>query len=207
MPPIIIRIPTNKEEYRQASFGALLVILGTMFLLDELRIWNFDWDDFWPILLIFVGFLILRNGIFGSKKVKVHVVDLEGELGHSHFGKTRPMDTDVINISAVLGGGGYKFTSRELTAGKITAIMGGAEVDLTNADIKGDTLVLDLFAFWGGIELKVPNNWIVVNELVPFLGGVDDETSPPVKANKKVIIRGSAIMGGVEVFNVIEGNN
>jgi hypothetical protein len=54
---------------------------------------------------------------------------------------------------------------------------------------------------WGGIEIKVPDEWEVVNRGNAFLGGFEDKTRPLPGANRRLVVTGTAIMGGVEVKN------
>jgi len=37
--------------------------------------------------------------------------------------------------------------------------------------------VLDVFAFWGGVEVRVPRDWTVVMKGTPILGGFTDKTA------------------------------
>jgi hypothetical protein len=83
--------------------------------------------------------------------------------------------------------------------------MGGCDIDLRDASIAPNTqAVIDVFAFWGGIELKVPDDWVVINRVVPLMGGVDDKTRTPIASSapqKTLIVRGIVIMGGVGIRN------
>ena len=99
---------------------------------------------------------------------------------------------------------GFKRTSntQNFKGGELTAIMGGCEIDLRQASIKDGEAVIDVFAFWGGIELKVPLDWSVVIEATPLLGGFDDKTRPPQGGSaKRLVVKGYAIMGGFEITN------
>jgi hypothetical protein len=79
--------------------------------------------------------------------------------------------------------------------------MGGCEMDLRHAKIHGEA-VIDVFAMWGGIEIRVPDDWTVVSRVTPMLGGFEDKTRPtPDASTHRLIVRGMVIMGGVEVKN------
>jgi hypothetical protein len=79
--------------------------------------------------------------------------------------------------------------------------MGGCELDLRHAAIDGEA-VIDVFALWGGIDIRVPENWTVVSRVTPVLGGVDDKTRPAAGASlHRLVLRGFVVMAGVEVKN------
>ena len=79
--------------------------------------------------------------------------------------------------------------------------MGGCELDLRGASIQSGVAVLDVFAFWGGIEMKVPQDWSVEVQAMPILGGIEEKTVQPKEGNKKLIVKGYVVMGGVEIRN------
>jgi hypothetical protein len=59
-----------------------------------------------------------------------------------------------------------------------------------------------VFALFGGIEIRVPDDWTVVSEVESILGGFDaSKAMSPKVESKRVIIRGSVMFGGVEVKN------
>ena len=80
--------------------------------------------------------------------------------------------------------------------------MGGCEIDLRKASIApGTEAVIDVFAMWGGIEVKVPPDWTVITRAIPIMGGVEDKTHAPETADKRLVIRGLLLMGGAGVKN------
>lgn len=206
-PVILILIGIGKiyqpKEYRQTIVGTAFIAIGSLFMLDKFGIMSFDWDDVWPLVLVFVGIAILKGAIFTPKHGRCRANDEEGEkeFGHAHFGKDRPVKSDTIHINAVLGGGGYRFDSKKLAGGKVSAVLGGCEINLTEAKMEGNRIELDLFALMGGIELRVPTDWRVINEITPILGGVDDDSVASSKATKELVLRGTAIMGGIDIKN------
>ena len=107
----------------------------------------------------------------------------------------------TVSGLAILGGVKRGNNSRAFKGGDLTAIMGGCEIDLRQAAIDGEASI-DLFAMWGGIEIRVPEDWTVISRVVPLLGGVEDKTRPPQGATAhRLVLRGFAIMGGIEVKN------
>ena len=92
--------------------------------------------------------------------------------------------------------------SRDFRGGDLTAIMGGCDIDLREASIAGGEAVLEVFAMWGGITLRVPETWTVVNKVLPVLGGVDQKTRTSGAAvPQTLVVRGAVLMGGVEIRN------
>jgi predicted membrane protein len=155
-----------------AGVGLLLVTLGYM-----------PFSRLWAVLLFFVGASIAWRAIRPP---------LPRALGSG----------DALDLTAVLGGAKSGSTSRDFRGGSATATLGGCEVDLRHASIAdGQEAVLDVFAFWGGIGVRVPEDWEVVNRVTTFLGGFENKTLPTPGANKRFVIQGTAIMGGVEVKN------
>ena len=100
---------------------------------------------------------------------------------------------------AVMGGVGRGVASSDFAGGDVIAVMGGCDINLADAKITSEA-VIDVLAFWGGMEIKVPRGWRIENRVLAILGGVVDRTdgnAPP--GAPTLIIRGSAIMGGVEI--------
>ena len=181
---------SRTKELGPSLGGWILIVIGLLFLLSNLDIIPYVFSDFWPVVLILVGILILKNAFWG-------------------FGRA-PSSKDFINLSFILGGGDFKFNTKDLKGGTVTAIMGGGTIDLREADIQDEEVVIDAFSVMGGIEIKVPTTWQVDVQGTPLLGGMDNKTSfhaandkdsRPGKSPKKLTVKGMTIMGGLEVKN------
>ncbi len=172
-------------------FGLILTGGGTMLLLDRIEYihFSFSFGDFIVLVLIGLGISLVWSSVSSRK------------TGTMTLENTEDADS-YVNSFAFLGGVSRKNNSKTFRGGEVSAILGGVEVDLTEAQIGGDTAVINVFAFWGGIDISVPNNWKITVEAYPILGGIEDGTKPSREENAKtLIVRGYAIMGGVEVSN------
>jgi Cell wall-active antibiotics response 4TMS YvqF/Domain of unknown function (DUF5668) len=105
---------------------------------------------------------------------------------------------------AIFGGIKQRVTVKNFRGGRLTALFGGFEVDLTRADIEGQTAVIDASALMGGGEIRVPYSWIIEIQGLALLGAYTDEThqeiSDPATA-KRLIVKGIAALGGVVIKN------
>jgi len=188
--------------------GGLIVVFIGVLLLDNMtniipgRMWQF-----WPVLLV----------LFGASMV---VRAWQGPGGTGSVD-----EADRFSAFAFMSGVERKITSQNFRGGDATAIMGGCEIDLRPARISEGPAVIDVFAFWGGIELFVPSDWVVRNEAVPIMGGIVDsrksaaaeggnivagiqigsvargDATTGTDPNRVLIIRGGALMGGIEIKN------
>ncbi len=173
-------------------WGVVLMFVGAGLLIDRLDIFYFRLWDFWPLLLVALGaMMILRTG-YRRRGDNAVIVGAEQASDSG----------SIVNASAFLGGSRRNVHTADFRGGELTAVMGGCDIDLRNATIANSPAVLDVFAFWGGIEIKVPPTWTVSFEGTPILGGYDDKTfHQTADAGQHLIIRGTIIMGGVEVRN------
>ena len=180
-PIVIIAIGVLKLTQGATAGGVVLTLLGAMLLgdtLDYLQI-----RDFFPMFIVAAG-LFLIWGAFRRPAVT-------GATGGEQ----------AINAFALMGGVERRSASQELRGGELTAIMGGCELDLTNAKPESRDVTIEAFALWGGVGIRIPHDWGVVSRVTPIMGAFEDKTRPIADPKHWLIVNGVAIMGGVEVTN------
>ena len=168
--------------------GTMFIIIGGLLLLRTFGVTDLGFRDIWPLILVLIG----GSLIWGSRS--------RVSIGGNEALTADP--ASFISGFAVLGGFQRSTNAQDFRGGDLSAIMGGVDVDLRQAAIKGDSALITVFAMWGGIKIKLPHTWSVVLEGTPILGGFDDRTvQPSDAAAKRLIVRGTAVMGGVELIN------
>ncbi|MGH8103462.1 MAG: LiaI-LiaF-like domain-containing protein [bacterium] len=183
-------------------FGAFLFVLGVGFLLGNFGYLHFDWNYVWPLILVAFGLNLVLRALHHSDLAIPGVATAVTAAGGSIAGGEAASSFEAF---AFLSGVDRRVTSQDFRKGEATAIMGGCEIDLRGADIVSGEAVIETFAFMGGIEITVPRDWTVVSEGVAILGAFTDsrEHAPgsPASPQKRLVIRGHAIMGAVEIKN------
>jgi predicted membrane protein len=167
--------------------GGLLILAGVLMTLSRMGYIYFSWRAMWPLLLIALGSLVLYKAVTGRRLIGTAVKDVAA-------------GDDVVDVTAILGGFERRVTTPDFKGGEVTAVMGGCSLDMRASSIQGEA-VLNVFALFGGIEIKCPPDWTVVLHGTPIMGGFDEKTAQPPDNSKRLIVRGYAIMGGVEVRN------
>jgi len=191
------------------GFGLVLVAIGAWIQLGYFGILPFRAKYFLPVIFIVIGMTMLWRGVAGVRPPGldgVHRVGMSPVVEiHPSGDSARSQEAssnDTINVVAVLGGVEHRNSSQDFQGGNVSAILGGCDLDLRKASIAGNQAVLDVLAFWGGVEIKVPEDWTVNVKGTPVLGSFNDRTHPPREgATKTLIVQGAAIMGGVEIKN------
>jgi predicted membrane protein len=168
--------------------GIVLISVGGFFLIPELftdffRSFNF----FWPALFIVVGIVLLMN----SKNL-VKRLDFSGSNRADYI--------DNVNI---FSGAERQLVTDNFQGGKITSIFGGGEVDLTRSSLAPGDNVIEITCIFGGTTIIVPDNWNVILDITPILGGFSDSRKlrgDVIRDNtRSLIIRGTVIFGGGEI--------
>lgn len=177
-----------------------LAIIFTLFggltaaRLVGLRIhYDFDFFDlFWPMILICVGVHLVRRAMSGAKA--------KAEIGPD--GQLSNDSGATVENFAFMAGNSIRNASQSFRGGDASAFMGGVELDLTAARTPEEGAVLDVFAMWGAVEIRVPQGWQIESKVVPLLGAFEDKTTPPSDPGAvtgKLTVRGFVVMGGIDV--------
>ncbi len=188
-----------------AFAGLLFALVGIWLQAEELNIIHIRLWQIWPVALVLFGGFLVWQGLL-SRGTQPETPPLAGPpFPPSEDRAPSPaVVTDAnarLSAMAILGGVSRGNNSRAFRGADLLAIMGGCQLDLRQAAINGEA-VIDVFTIWGGIEIRVPEDWMVVSQIVPLMGGVEDKTRPPQGAMAhRLILRGFAIMGGVEIKN------
>lgn len=109
---------------------------------------------------------------------------------------------DYINLEAVLGENTKMVISKNFKGGNASSIMGSCNLILSKADISG-TVYIDCFVLMGEINIIVPSDFNVVNNISSVMAGVEDKRNylTEVDNQKNLVLRGQAIMGSVKIKN------
>lgn len=103
-------------------------------------------------------------------------------------------------LVALLGGTSRKGVWQPPRNLRIFAMLGGVDLDFTQAEMPPGTTEVTVFTFMGGIDIVVPPGLNVDVSGVPLMGGFDDRSSGIVDPEAPTLrVRGVAIMGGVDV--------
>jgi predicted membrane protein len=179
---------------RRGAWGLLLMLAGVVLQLNELGITHFGWAAFWPMMLIALGLFIMWGSFQWGSKPAASTSSASGD----------PRTT--LNEAVVFGGLERRMTSQDFQGGDITAIFGGVELDLTEANMQANEATLAITAIFGGVEVRVPPTWQVAFRGAPIFGGVEDKTraarvDPANPDPKTLVITGAVIFGGLEIKN------
>jgi hypothetical protein len=175
-------------ENGQRGSGIVFLVLGGVFEVVNVLAWR----NAWPLLMVLGGALVFWRGIVPSPR--------------DSAGRCRGLatvTTPLVSLVALLGGIRRSVVAPDFEGGYLTAVMGGIELDLREARIATSPVRLDVLAMLGGIEIKVPTDWIVEGGVSPLMGGFENKARVPLDAGAapRLILRGYVVMGGVTVEN------
>ena len=176
--------------------GYILMGLGLLFWIPSFAGYNISLHQvFWPLVLIGIGLTILNRRTIHDRSRRIHGIN---------SGENENILNDYVDDVSIFGGGTKKYSSQNLKGGNITAIFGGSEIDLLNADLAVEGAVIDVFTMFGGTKLIIPGSWQVKSEVFSLFGGLSDKRhikpTEPV-SEKTIVVKGVVLFGGVEIKN------
>jgi len=209
--------------------GGALIVVGVLLLLDQLNIINVDFwalifvvagflklfqsrdssGRLWGVLLLTAGGAIELAAI-GKLRLRLDqtwpVFVIAAGLILIWRAYQRPSESAGIlsphlNLFSILGGGEYRIRAKNFRGGDIVAFMGGFDIDLRDADIEDSEATINVNCLMGGGVIRVPETWAVSMRVAAFMGGHSLKAREGAQIQKTLIVKGIAIMGGIEVRN------
>jgi predicted membrane protein len=122
--------------------------------------------------------------------------------GGPGYGSKSFSSEDYIDATTVFGGIHKNIVSKNFKGGDLTIFMGGAELNLSQADIQG-TAALDITQIMGGTKIIVPPHWEIRSQITSVFGNIEDKRQNISASNpdKVLIIDGASVFGGIEIRN------
>ncbi|MGH4050796.1 MAG: LiaF transmembrane domain-containing protein [Clostridium sp.] len=191
-PLILIGTGLSKLSRNSASktSGITFIAIGVFFQIRELNIFSFNlMRFFWPAIIIAIGVSMLFPKTFRKT---------------NHEFIKREINQDVVDNLALFSGVKTRNTSKNFSGGNLVAIFGGIDMDLSNASLTNEGANIDITSAFGGINIIVPIDWIVVVKGIPIFGGWSNKTYNKnyVNADAPVLtLHCFVAFGGVDIKN------
>jgi predicted membrane protein len=167
--------------------GVIIMAVGAFFLIPHIFRDTFNVDMFWPSIFIIIGVIFIF-----TKRHGWNSVPSTGISGDEYI--------DIVNV---FSGGERQIVSENFKGGKISAVFGGSELDLTKAKLATGRSELEIACVFGGATLIVPDDWNILLEVTPILGGFTDSRKlipgRSVDPTKQLVIKGAVVFGGGEI--------
>jgi len=173
----------------EKTAGIIVMAVGGFFMIPLIFRETFHMSMFWPSIFIIIGiiFIVTKRRGWGS----VTSTGLESD--------------DYVDYVTIFSGSERQVISQNFKGGKMSAVFGGVDIDLTKAKLAPGRNVLEVAAVFGGVGIIVPDDWFVTIEVTPVLGGFSDSRrlAPGMNFDRtsQLVIKGAVVFGGGEVKN------
>jgi len=206
-----------KHHFRNSGW-LIMVLIGVIWLSND-AFPHYDVSKItWPLCIIIFGlWMILRRG----NKWDKHKADwdrwtqsqqtpppstdpnapFDATQAKTEYKYKNTYGDDYLDAVSVFGGVKKTILAKDFKGGDIVNIFGGAELDLTQADING-RVVLDITQIFGGTKIVVPSNWQVVSDIAAVFASVDDKrirSTAALGSEKVLVLKGVSIFAGIDI--------
>jgi predicted membrane protein len=181
-----------------------LMAWGILLILGNLQIIHVRGGVGWPVMLIALGATMLVRPM-QLREWRERALRFQTQMRPLIFKKS--FFGNRVRESIVFGSLNRRVETQQFEGGKVEAVFGSIELDLSGAAISSPERLatLEVSAVFGGVEITVPRNWRVVMKAGAVFGGCDDQTVPPRPEPGldpvTLVITGAAVFGGMEIRN------
>lgn len=153
----------------------------------------------WPVLAI---------ALLGSIGLSLIFSPLKRHKFNSCCGETKFSETveeeqgDIVDCFVKFGSSIKYIKSENFQKANITCSFGAAKIYFDNANIASDKAEVILDVSFGGVELYIPRDWNIVNQIDAMLGGVDEKGRKNNGEGPTLILKGRVSFAGVEIHYI-----
>jgi len=174
----------------EKTSGVIVMAVGGFFLIPMIFRETFHaYNMFWPSIFIIVGIIFM--------------VSKRGSWNKANLNSKGIIGDDYIDYVNVFSGGERQIVSENFRGGRISAVFGGMELDLTKAKLAPGRNDLEIACVFGGATLIVPDDWNISIEVTPVLGGFSDSRKlipgRIIDPTRQLVIKGAVVFGGGEI--------
>ncbi len=134
---------------RSSNAGLILIVLGLLFLLDNMGYIDFGdiMSTYWPLILVLVGIRIILR----------HNRDESGRDSAKSAGQSKSSGINDSDYSNVMGDVRMNFANKEISYQTVNNIFGDIDLDFSESKLLADASV-KVSAIFGTIHIKLPKN-------------------------------------------------
>lgn len=114
----------------------------------------------------------------------------------------REEPSSTFSVDVFLSSVVRKVTALALTRGSVVALLGGADIDLRSARMASGSATLEVNMVMGGLNLVVPEDWVVDYQGAQVMGSIEDHSKPPAgEPRGRLVINGVVLLSSVVIKN------
>lgn len=167
-----------------------------------------------PIILFILGIFIIVKPRNQSHRYRQYQMYRQRKFGHRGrpFGAPLEMPVqegseradDYLFMNNLFSGAEKVIFSKDFKGGEIRNTFGGCEINLMQADIQTEAVLL-LNQQFGGTKLIIPSNWAVKTDITSVFAGIEDKRPhidiTQIENPKTLLLKGHLFMSGLEIVS------
>lgn len=182
-----------KSIYPVKFFGLLFSLAALVIIYDKQL--NLEVITPWPVLITALLGTIGLSIIFPRHNYS--------KCNNKHFDKViDDIDEDVINYEIRFGSSVKYINSDNFKEANFSCAFGALSIYFNNAKMENDVAIVNLDASFSGVELYIPKEWKVINELDSNLAGIEEKNNSSKDSSKTLKLRGRVNLSGLEIIYI-----
>lgn len=160
----------------------------------------------WSLVAVAVLLSIGLSFIFSDRKntnFTYHSKIENGSQDGNFNASTSEENENVVDIYTNFAGSVKYINSQSLERVNVHSSFGGTKIYFDNARLLGDSAVVDIDASFSGVELYVPGNWKIKNNVDCTMAGVDEKgIKKSSEQEKTLVLTGYIRLAGITIIYI-----